>query len=458
MTIACLISAREYYIGYKLQAQLEKEVEIASSLNPEISDQSLETNSQTTTSPISFSQAKFNSEKQQMLQVGKGDTIGSLLANLGIAPKEIEESTKTLRQAYNFKDLQIGQIILVKYHQESEMSQATLVELEFKPDIEHQIILTKHKKHGFKVDKFAAILTKKLRRIGGNIKSSFHSTAHKLHVPKKVINEAIKALSYTVNFQHGIRRGDPFELLYEEFQDSNGKAIKSGSLLYIAVSANGHPHKLYHFKGASGVSGYYNAKGESVVRALLQTPIDPRKMRITSGYGPRTHPIKGYRRDHKGIDFGAPIGTAVMSAGDGVVIKAGYHGDFGNYVRIRHASTYETEYGHLSKIFVRVGTHVSQGHHIGNVGATGLATGPHLHFGVLYKSHHVNPMTIKQLPTTQLAKNDLTKFNLLKTEVETQIVGFPLKNQLVAKDVKEKSLTEPHHHSHHHRRHSHAAG
>ncbi len=457
MIIACLISAREYYIGYEFQAKLDKEIENVSSQNFETPNPDLNVNSlnEKLTSSFLFAQAKFNSDKQQMLQVGKGDTIASLLASIGISPKEIEESTKTLRQAYNFKDLQIGQIILVKYHQESEMSQATLIELEFKPDVEHQIILTNHKKHGFKVDKFTAVLTKKFKRVEGVIKSSFHSSAHKLHVPKKVVSEAIKALSYAVNFQHGIRSGDPFELLYEEFQDSNGKYIKPGNLLYIAFSANGHVHKLYHFKSANGAYGYYNAKGEGVARAILQTPIDPRKMRITSGYGMRMHPIKGYRRDHKGVDFGAPIGTAVMAAGDGVVTKAGYHGDFGNYIRIKHASGYETEYGHLSKIFVRVGAHVSQGYHIGNVGRTGLATGPHLHFGVLYKGHHVNPMTIKQLPTTHLVKNDLKKFDHLKSEIETQIVGLPLKKHLVYKDNKEKPSTGHHHHHNHHRHHRH---
>jgi murein DD-endopeptidase MepM/ murein hydrolase activator NlpD len=446
MIIACLISAREYYIGYETQTKLEKELEAASLQIHGKSNQASEVDR--SGASALFTQAKFNPERQQMLQVGKGDTIGSLLASLGVSPKEIEESTKTLRQAYNLKDLQIGQTILVKYHQESEMSQARLIELEFKPDISHQIILTKHKKHGFKVHKFAAVLIKKLRRVHGNISVSFYNEAHKLGVPQSIIEGAVKALSHAINFQHGIRSGDPFEVLYEVFLDSNGKIVKSGRLLYVAVAANGHPHMLYHFKSSHG-DGYFNAEGASAERALLQTPLDPKKMKITSPYGVRRHPIKGYRRDHKGVDFGAHAGTHVWSAGDGIVIQAGYHNGFGNLIRIKHVDNYVTEYAHLSKILVKVGNHISQGQHIGNVGATGLATGPHLHFGLMKNGKYTNPMAIKHLPIIHLAKNDLEKFNHLKGEIDTQVIGLHFKNHFVEKDKKKKHSGK-HHHSHHH--------
>ena len=141
----------------------------------------------------------------------------------------------------------------------------------------------------------------------------------------------------------------------------------------------------------------------------------------------------GYTCQHKGVDFGAPAGTEVMSAGDGVVTKAGYSGNYGLLVRIKHSGGYETVYAHLSKLGngIRPGAVVRQKQIIGKVGSTGRATGPHLHHEVIHNNVHINPQSIKQLPTSKLAGKELAQFNLVKKEIETQIVGIPLKNQIV---------------------------
>lgn len=426
MMMAFVIAAREYYINYQLDTSV-------SSVDFPNSDEILSLNSvplEPTSVAVSEDKVVVPVERYQTLKIEKGDTLTTVLGKLELSAQDIESVTKALKGRYNPRDLKTGQSFSVKYRQDQEG--ITLLSLEFKPTLEHHIAVERNVHGKFKVEKKAVELKKVLRRVDGTIGSSFYNAALKMGIPAAIVKEAITALSYTINFQHGIRNGDPFELLYEEYQDAEGKCVKTGSLKYISVIARGQLHRIYYYAPPGKMGGYYNARGESVVRSLLQTPIDPSRMRITSKFGSRVHPIKGFRRDHKGVDFGAPHGTAVMAAGDGVVVKAGYFGDYGNYVRIRHAGGYETVYAHLSKISpnVRVGTFVKQRQVIGNVGATGLATGPHLHHEVIHKNVHINPQSVKALPSVQLAAKDLQKFSQFKNEIETKIVGLPMKNQL----------------------------
>ena len=444
MIVACLIAAREYYIGYELQESLENEVaNMSTTDNDQLADINKSPSGFRTTPSFSstisanslFANAQLSAEKQKMLQVGKGDTISSLLANIGISAKEIEHATKALNKTYDVRDLRIGQSILVKYHHDEEQNGTSLLELEFKPTLEYQIILNKSEDGLFRVRKHTAQLKKVIRRVEGEIKSSLYNSLLKQKVPARIVHEAVKALSYTMNFQHDIKRGDPYELVYEELHDHDGDVVKTGNLEYVAISAHGHSHKLYRFGPPNSPAGYYTDKGESIIRALLQTPIDPRKMHITSKFSnKRKHPILGFTRAHKGVDFGAPRGTIVMAAGSGVVVKAGYYGDFGKYIKIKHTGGYETEYAHLSKISpgIKAGKHIAQGQVIGHVGDTGLARGCHLHYGVLYNKVHINPLTIKQMPKTKLAGKDLEMFNKTKRQVDLHLVDLP-KNRHFAK-------------------------
>ena len=174
--------------------------------------------------------------------------------------------------------------------------------------------------------------------------------------------------------------------MFEGYYDAKGKLVRSGDMLYAAVGIAGKPIAMYRYEDSEGTVEYFNAKGESVKKALLRTPVDGAK--ITSGFGVRFHPILGYTKMHKGIDFGVPTGTPIMAAGEGTVEEAGFHGSYGNYVRLRHGNGYGTAYAHMSRIApgIHSGKHVAQGQVIGFVGATGRATGPHLHYEVLINS------------------------------------------------------------------------
>ncbi|HLD95076.1 MAG TPA: peptidoglycan DD-metalloendopeptidase family protein, partial [Alphaproteobacteria bacterium] len=364
----------------------------------------------------------FSSDRTVLFQVSKGDTFKSLLSKAGFDAQNVQKIIDSVKKVCSVKDLKIGQKITIDVHQDTPLSKAELKSLKFKPNLENEIILTSTKTNdtfNYDVVKKAIPLIKTVKRFKGQVKSSFYNTLLKQGVPVPVIKESIQVLSYGINFQHSIKPGDPYELLYEVTTDPEGTVVKTGQLRYVTIlPKNGSIQQIYSHSGS-----YYNSKGESVVKGLLQTPLEATKMRLTSKFGPRMHPVKGYTRDHKGVDYSARHGTAVMAAGEGVVLKAGYNGDYGNYILIRHAGGYETAYGHLSKILVKPGTPVKQRQLIGNVGSTGLSTGPHLHFEVIKSGKHINPLSVKMLPSKQLAGKELSAFHLTKQQVDKQVEG-----------------------------------
>lgn len=375
-----------------------------------------------------------STERQSTIVVGKGDTLISVLVTtIGLTRDHAHRAVNALGKVYNPKALRVGQEIHIVYKPVSELKEAELLSINFKTSAGNDIVL-KYNGTEFIAEKFEVQLTRVQRKVQGKINSSFYSAALKQGVPATIVKEAISALSYDINWQHDPKTGDEFELLYDVFVDSAGCVIKNGTLKYAGFSPQGNWRKIYAFQSSNGGEGYYNAKGESVIKSLLQTPLDPTKMRVTSKFGMRHHKMLGYTKMHTGVDFGAPIGTPVMAAGDGVVIKAGWNGAYGNYILVRHNAEYATAYAHLSKINVKVGKRVRQREVMGAVGTTGRSTGPHLHYEVLYRGRHVNPQSIKQLPTSKLTGKDLNKFQLIKREFDKQVVTDET-IQLAAKKV-----------------------
>jgi murein DD-endopeptidase MepM/ murein hydrolase activator NlpD len=232
-----------------------------------------------------------------------------------------------------------------------------------------------------------------------------------------MVSELIKPFSYDVDFQRDIQPGDRFEVLYERMVDEQGRAIRNGDVLAATLVVGGRSLTLYRFD-----DDWFDPNGKSVRKALLQTPIEG--ARLTSGFGARRHPLLGYTKMHKGVDFGAPTGTPIMAAGDGVVEKADWFSSYGKYVRIRHNGTYSTAYAHMSRINVRAGQKVKQGQVIGAVGTTGRSTGPHLHYEVLVNNKQVNPKSIKLPVGRTLAAAELKKFRQTVAQVEKQVASL----------------------------------
>jgi murein DD-endopeptidase MepM/ murein hydrolase activator NlpD len=431
MLVAFFTAAREYYVGYQLQSSLNSEIEklLASQAEPqplpEETPEKLDFDVEAKLKEKSDALSLFEKAKtvpitdEKIFYVEKGQTLASILSSLNVTAKNIQDSARTLKKYFRLNDFKIGQALWIKTSKDPDSSGALLDSLKIKPSPEEEIIVTRSDK-GFIAEKKTIPLTKNLRRIAGSVESGFYKTALRLNVPPKIAKEAIAALAYIVNMQHGLKRGDPFEILYEEFKNQEGDLIKTGSVLYVSLTAGGKLQQLYRYAFNGKNFSYYNQKGECIQRGLLQTPIDPRKMRVTSHFQKgRMHPLKGYRRDHQGVDFGAPTGTTVMAAADGVVVKAGYFGDYGKYIRIQHTAGYQTAYAHLSKISdtIRVGAYVRQRDPIGAVGSTGLATGPHLHYEVIHNNIHVNPLHVKHMPATNLKGKDLDRFNQFRNDL-----------------------------------------
>ncbi len=252
----------------------------------------------------------------------------------------------------------------------------------------------------------------------GRITESLYVDAAREGVPAAVLVRLMRVLGFVVDFEREIWPGDRFEILYSRPIAEDGETGE-GEPVHVALTLRGRRIAFTRFVDPrDGRVDFYDDEGRSVRRTLMKTPLDG--ARITSRFGRRRHPILGYVRAHRGLDFGAPAGTPVYAAGDGTIVRAGRYGSYGNYVRIRHGSGYETAYAHLSRITrgIRKGARVRQGQIIGRVGATGRATGPHLHYEVLVDGRQVDPLRLKLPSGRRLAGESLTRFRKWRAEVE----------------------------------------
>ena len=301
-----------------------------------------------------------------------------------ITPKQKMEFI--LKKAKNKKNMEV---VKIKY----PISKTTFVNIDKSRD---KIEVTKNITELFKRDV----------AVQGIISNNLYSSAVKAGMEPNIIIEFARIYGFEVDFQRDIRRGDTFEVMYERFFDDTNKKIKTGKILYAYLNVNNQKIKLYRF-GSKNNYDFYDAKGRSIVKALMKTPING--ARLSSGFGKRKHPILGFTKHHNGTDFAAPTGTPIMASGNGTVIKAGWCGNGGNCVRIRHNSTYTTGYGHMSKIATRTGKRVRQGQIIGYVGNTGMSTGPHLHYTVSVNGKFINSQKLK-LPSGKILKGQERKF------------------------------------------------
>jgi murein DD-endopeptidase MepM/ murein hydrolase activator NlpD len=238
-----------------------------------------------------------------------------------------------------------------------------------------------------------APLTVQPRIAGGEIRTTLYAATDDAQLPDGVTKQLTHIFESSIDFHHGLRRGDRFSVVYEALE-ADGEPLRAGKILSAEFVNRGKPYQAVWFKEDGAVKGdYYTLNGESLRRAYLASPMEV--SRITSGFGMRNHPILGYSREHTGVDYGAPVGTSVRAVGDGVVQFAGVQSGYGKVVFIRHRNQHDsTVYAHLSRIDVSVGNKVGQGDTIGAVGTTGMATGPHLHFEFRINNQPQNPTEV----------------------------------------------------------------
>nr|WP_254425670.1 M23 family metallopeptidase [Polaromonas sp. A23] len=269
--------------------------------------------------------------------------------------------------------------------------------------------------------------TSSTRLASGSIRTSLFAATDDAGIPDAVAVQIAEIFSGDIDFHRALRKGDRFSVVYETLE-ADGEAMRTGRVLSTEFVNNGKTLQAMWFRdpasntvaGAVAKGGYYTLDGQSLRRAYLASPME--FSRISSGFKMRFHPILQTWRAHLGVDYAAPTGTAVRSVGDGIVEFAGVQNGFGNVVFIKHRNSHTTVYAHLSRIGVQRGQSVSQGQHIGAVGSTGWATGPHLHFEFRVNGMHQDPMNIaKQSETIPLSVTAQPLFRQLAGNVKQQL-------------------------------------
>ncbi|WP_210414067.1 M23 family metallopeptidase [Luteithermobacter gelatinilyticus] len=351
------------------------------------------------------------------LTLNRGDGLMDVLVRAGANRREAYLAIEELGQYYNLRHLQIGQTVTAGFD-----DQGSLVRLELEKDFDH-LVRVDRRTDGYKGELEKRPSLTITRHAQGMIEDSLFMAGQKQGLPTAVIVELIRIFSFDVDFQREIRRGDSFEILYERKLSEDGRRVQEGDILYARLTLSGKPITLYRYQApGEKTADYYHETGQSARKALMKTPIEG--ARLTSRYGKRKHPVLGYTRMHKGLDFGAPTGTPIMAAGDGVIEKSRRYGSYGNYVRIRHLNGYKTAYAHLSRYGkgIKEGRRVKQGQIIGYVGATGRVTGPHLHYEVLKDGRQVNPLALKIPTGKKLKGQDLQAFQTAMADINQELL------------------------------------
>ena len=258
----------------------------------------------------------------------------------------------------------------------------------------------------------------------GTIKTNLYESAVQQGVPPQVLIEMIRLFSYDVDFQRDIRANDSFEVMFDRHVTDDGIVVENSAIEYATMTLHGNTLKMYAFEHEDGVLDYYNEAGKGIRKALMRTPING--ARLTSSFGPRNHPVLGYTKTHRGVDFAAPQGTPIYAAGNGIIEMRQRWGSFGNYVRIRHGDGFSTAYAHMKQFAegLAKGIRVKQGDIIGYVGTTGRSTGPHLHYEVLNNNGQVNPMKIRFPASKTLSGPALTAFQSKRDMLDRKWAGL----------------------------------
>ncbi|MHA1558774.1 MAG: M23 family metallopeptidase [Alphaproteobacteria bacterium] len=359
----------------------------------------------------------LKSGEEIVVSLQKGATLETVLLKNGVAAKDVQDFTQQLKKIINVKNLQINQQIAIQF---SDKSKLNLFRLSVDLFDKYRVIVLRNSDGKCYVKKepfnFVTTIQKLSEKVGSK---NLYNSIRESNLPKEVIRQVFIAFPH-INPQ-SLKTVQFVEIVYEQRTISGGSFVKSGKLRYIGLLSGQQAFNFYHFSADGQHYCYYNSKGENICKPPLLMPIDLKKTRITSFFSnSRFHPIKRYWCAHKGIDLGAAKGTAVHAAGDGVVVRSGYIGNYGNCVHIKHNGGYETIYAHLSKI-AQIGSFVRRGQVIGYVGSTGLATAPHLHFELIRNKTHINPLSIKHLAPTQLQGKSLDQFYKFKKETDKHI-------------------------------------
>ncbi len=350
------------------------------------------------------------------------DTAESLLRRLGLvdsAAASYIRQTPEVRQALLNRS---GRNVSVEANEQQQLLTLTTRWLKNDNDAQFQrMVITRGANNKFSVRTDTAPLTASVRMAGGTVASSLYAASDEARLPDSVTRQLADVFSGQIDFHRALRKGAVFPEVYETLE-AEGEPLRAGRLLSAEITNDKKTYDAVWYQEPGQKGAYYTLKGDSLRRAFLASPMP--YSRRTSGFGMREHPIFHTQKAHLGVDYAAPTGAPVISVADGVVTESGFSGGFGNMVVVQHNARQSTVYAHLSKIAVRKGQTVKQGDNLGAVGATGWATGPHLHFEFRINGRHVDPLTLAQQGASEpISAAQRTQFNQRADYARSQLMA-----------------------------------
>jgi murein DD-endopeptidase MepM/ murein hydrolase activator NlpD len=355
------------------------------------------------TEPVESASDLFVREER----IQRGDTVASLMSRLGADGNETLAYLRSERRADPiFRQMSPGKTVTAQVARDG-----SLVSLIFPLNggKDQALVIERDEAGQYRINEQVLPLETHVLMKSAEINHSLFGATDAAGIPDSVATQLADIFGGDIDFHRDIRKGDRFSVVFESISHL-GKMVRAGKILAAEFTNDGRTYRAVWFEDADGKGGYYTADGKNIRKSFLRSPLE--FSRVTSGFGSRFHPVLKETRAHRGVDFGAATGTRVRATGDGVVEIAGRQGGYGNLIILRHQGQYETVYGHLSGFApgTRQGAHVAQGDVIGYVGATGIATGPHLHYEFRVNGVYRDPLTIILPGAPPLAANQMARF------------------------------------------------
>jgi murein DD-endopeptidase MepM/ murein hydrolase activator NlpD len=341
--------------------------------------------------------------KELIIIVKKGQTFSSILDNFNFENKKKFEIINAINAIYDLRKLKVNQKIIFLINNKEKVENI-IIELNYNTNIEADL------KSDIKIEKKELETITEIESKEYVIINSLYADGVNNNIPNQILIKLIQLFSFDLDFQRDIQKDTKVSLSYEKISVKNKLEYSFGNIEYANIKIKKNTLEYFKFLTDDGFIDYFNRQGKNVKKSILKTPLDG--ARISSSFGMRKHPISGFNKMHKGVDFAASIGTPVYAGGNGIVEMVGVNGGYGKYIRIRHNNEYKTAYAHLSSYKKRIskGVRVNQGEVIGYVGSTGKSTGPHLHYEIIYQNKQINPLKLKLPSGKVLIGNELARF------------------------------------------------
>ena len=375
-----------------------------------------ETITEEVTLPLPVRNVNRNEEFWAIDQVRRDDTLASLFKRMTIRD---EDAIKFLMLAPDARalntELMPGHTVEIKTNLDGK-----LLHLEYELDADNILVAGLTEK-GYQVATQKLLLVNHQVLKSATIIDSLFGATDDAGIPDQIALQIADIFSGEIDFHDDLRPGDKFNVIYEAFYNA-GELMKTGNVLAVEFVNKGKKYQAIHYGDATGKFAYYSPEGKSLHKSFLRSPVEFTRVSSSFSTG-RFHPILNRMRAHQGVDLAAPSGTRIKAAGDAVVDFIGRKGGYGNVIVLKHANGVSTVYGHLSAFAagLRKGQEVEQGEIIGNVGMTGLATGPHLHYEFLIGGTHRDPLTVSLPMSVPIDGNFKKEFDKQSLNLMAQI-------------------------------------